>query len=44
MPKTATGDGGVLEGEQGLQEGDIEKLGSLLKTLRKIGDAAKAEG
>jgi hypothetical protein len=44
LPRGATGDGAVLEGEEGLREGDLGRLQGLWETLREVGEAARKEG
>jgi proline dehydrogenase len=44
LPLGATGDGGVLQGEEGLKEGDLRKLDGLWGTLKRVGEAAREEG
>jgi len=34
----------VLEGEEGLKEGDLGKLDGLWGTLKRVGEAAREEG
>jgi proline dehydrogenase len=34
----------VLEGEEGLKEGDLNKLDGLWGTLKRVGEAAREEG
>jgi proline dehydrogenase len=44
LPRGPSGDGGVLEGEEGLKEGDLNKLDGLWGTLKRVGEAAREEG
>lgn len=44
MPTSAVGNGGILAGEEGIRDGDIEELRKLWGQLRRIGVAAKKNG
>lgn len=44
LPRGPSGDGGVLEGEKGLESGDLQKLDGLWGTLKRVGEAAREEG